>query len=357
MKISYIIPTYNCGIFLKECVVSIIRADAYYHEIIIVDDCSTDETKIIVDDLLKKFKNIKYFRNDRNRGCSYSRNYGLINATGDFCSFIDADDLVDANFGKVCFQFESQNFDAIYFGYKCIVNRRNIDEQSEIDLNMNNKIWLKKDINYLVVNLLHPEDNLLKKCSLFSPWGGCYSRIFLLDNGICFDESMTIAEDVKFNIEVIKRANRIVTNGYISYYYYKNVNSSGRSYNNNAISIGVDANNKINLTLGGMLSDYNVDKANNYSIIYRFWWTIVSDFYHMDNEENVLKKEKRLKKLYNIHMYKEAFAKLDREVIEFMPFNMKLIIVLIKHKMFFLGAVICKGRIVWAKMRKAFKIK
>ena len=56
-------------------------------------------------------------------------------------------------------------------------------------------------------------------------------------------------------------------------------------------------------------------------------------------------------------MYKEAFAKLDREVIEFMPFNMKLIIVLIKHKMFFLGAVICKGRIVWAKMRKAFKIK
>ena len=86
MKISIIIPAYNAEKFIEKCLNSI-SLDC---EIIVVNDGSKDNTDII----LKKKKNITIFNND-NHGVSYSRNFGIKNANGEYIMFLDSDDFWD----------------------------------------------------------------------------------------------------------------------------------------------------------------------------------------------------------------------------------------------------------------------
>ena len=60
-------------------------------EIIVVDDCSIDNTKIVLEDLIK-FKKINYFYLNKNHGRAYATNFGIKKAKGDFICFLDADD-------------------------------------------------------------------------------------------------------------------------------------------------------------------------------------------------------------------------------------------------------------------------
>lgn len=96
-KISIIVAVYNTEKYLERCIESLLKQTYKNIEIIIVEDCSTDSSKKI----LKKYKNqknIKTFYNKENRGLSYSRNYGLKKATGDFIGYIDSDDYVESDY-------------------------------------------------------------------------------------------------------------------------------------------------------------------------------------------------------------------------------------------------------------------
>ena len=95
MRISAIVPTYNCGRWLKECIDSILGQDAPVMELIVVDDGSTDDTARIV----HAFGDgrIRYFRQDH-AGVSRARNVGLAKARGDALAFLDADDLWPDNY-------------------------------------------------------------------------------------------------------------------------------------------------------------------------------------------------------------------------------------------------------------------
>lgn len=88
--ISIIIPAYNSAKFLPETIESILKQSYRSYEIIIVDDCSTDNTN----EVLKPFgKNIRYIRSKKNSGAAITRNRGIELAQGEFIAFLDADDI------------------------------------------------------------------------------------------------------------------------------------------------------------------------------------------------------------------------------------------------------------------------
>ena len=96
-KISVIVAVYNTEKYLDRCIESLLNQTYKNIELVIVEDCSTDSSR----KLLKKYKgnkNIKVFYNRENRGLSYSRNYGLKKATGDFIGYIDSDDYVEPDY-------------------------------------------------------------------------------------------------------------------------------------------------------------------------------------------------------------------------------------------------------------------
>jgi len=89
--VSIITPTYNCGKYIAETIESVLAQTYTNWEMIIVDDCSTDNTKEIVESY--KDERIKYFCNDKNSGAAISRNKALREANGEWIAFLDSDDL------------------------------------------------------------------------------------------------------------------------------------------------------------------------------------------------------------------------------------------------------------------------
>ena len=91
IKISIIIPVYNCEKYLEECLDSVLRQTLKEYEIICVDDGSTDCTI----DILKKYAE-QDFRikvlHQKNQGAGVARNLGLKHAEGEYIAFLDSDD-------------------------------------------------------------------------------------------------------------------------------------------------------------------------------------------------------------------------------------------------------------------------
>src|SRR4030042_4018515 len=90
--VSVIIPTYNYAHFLFEAVKSVLDQTYKDFELIIIDDGSTDNTKDVVDNIMKKSNVIRYFY-QVNQGLSAARNHGIRVAKGEYIALLDADDI------------------------------------------------------------------------------------------------------------------------------------------------------------------------------------------------------------------------------------------------------------------------
>lgn len=91
--VSVNITTYNRAKELIVCLKAVLDQTYKNIEIIIVDDCSSDETIIVMQNYLMQYPSIKYIRHKRNRGLAHARNTAWKNSRGEFIAFLDDDDL------------------------------------------------------------------------------------------------------------------------------------------------------------------------------------------------------------------------------------------------------------------------
>lgn len=90
--VSIVMPTYNCGEYISEAIESVQSQTYDNWELLIIDDCSEDNTEQIVKRYISD-KRIKYFPQSQNLGAALGRNIGLKNASGKYIAFLDSDDL------------------------------------------------------------------------------------------------------------------------------------------------------------------------------------------------------------------------------------------------------------------------
>lgn len=95
--ISIITPTYNCGKFIEETIQSVLSQTYSNWEMIIVDDCSTDDTEKIVSKYSLKDCRFKYYCLEVNSGAAVARTVAMSLANGTFIAFLDSDDLWTPN--------------------------------------------------------------------------------------------------------------------------------------------------------------------------------------------------------------------------------------------------------------------
>ena len=90
--VSIIMPSYNTAQYISQSIQSVLNQTHVDWELIIVDDCSTDNTDEIVAQYLQD-ERIKYLKNETNSGAALSRNRALREAKGKWIAFLDSDDL------------------------------------------------------------------------------------------------------------------------------------------------------------------------------------------------------------------------------------------------------------------------
>jgi len=93
--VSLIVPAYNSAAFIQEAIESV-RAQSYpYWELIIVDDCSTDDTYKLAANVAKFDHRVKVFRNEQNLGTAGNRKAAFMRSTGEFIAHFDSDDILE----------------------------------------------------------------------------------------------------------------------------------------------------------------------------------------------------------------------------------------------------------------------
>lgn len=97
IQLSIILPIYNVEKYIARCLDSVICQRIGDSEIIIVNDCSTDNTLSIISSYANRYNDIKIVNLPQNRGVGYARNIGIQNAVGKYVGFVDGDDWIDIN--------------------------------------------------------------------------------------------------------------------------------------------------------------------------------------------------------------------------------------------------------------------
>lgn len=91
--VSIITPTYNCEHFISETIISVVNQTYKSWEMLIVDDCSTDNTFKLIADWAERDSRIKIFQLDKNSGSGPARNLAIQKANGEIIAFLDGDDI------------------------------------------------------------------------------------------------------------------------------------------------------------------------------------------------------------------------------------------------------------------------
>ena len=91
--VSIIVPVYNSETFIKDTI-NTVKDQTYSNwELILVNDCSTDNSESIIKEHIEKDKRIKLINLNKNSGAATARNFGIEQARGKYIAFIDSDDL------------------------------------------------------------------------------------------------------------------------------------------------------------------------------------------------------------------------------------------------------------------------
>lgn len=201
-KISIIIPVYNAAEYLEKCVKSVISQTYKNLEIILIDDGSTDESGYICKKISDKDNRVKVIY-QKNSGVSVARNNGIDNSTGEYITFIDADDYIESNYCEVLLNSLIRNSaDVSYSNDFCKKNMNNNEEF----------IWEREEYDPVY------------KTPQYVVWGALYKRKVI--GNIRFDEDLYIGEDAYFFARIVKNSNKLVCINRQLYHYIYHKNSA-----------------------------------------------------------------------------------------------------------------------------------
>lgn len=119
--VSVIIPVYNADERIEKACDSVLNQSYSNIEVIIIDDCSSDNSFNIIKNMSKKDKRIKAYKNEINLGVSQTRNLGIEMAKGKFIAFLDSDDIWKKDkLEKQISHINETKADICYTGYEII---------------------------------------------------------------------------------------------------------------------------------------------------------------------------------------------------------------------------------------------
>ncbi|MBR5913915.1 MAG: glycosyltransferase family 2 protein [Selenomonadaceae bacterium] len=222
---------YNVEKYIKICVDSILAQTFQDFEIIIVDDCSTDNSYELCRELYGDNEKIRIFQQEKNQGQGPARNFGLKNARGEYVWFIDGDDAILPDIIKKLHKVTKKTengVDVIHFlgHYRSHQEDSNPIRFDKLEIAWENRQegFLGSDIRERLIN------NWIKNRIWANTFKFVYKRNFLIDNGIHYPDA-PMAQDQPFALEALCLAKNyfmLKDNSYIYRHHSESVVHSPR---------------------------------------------------------------------------------------------------------------------------------
>ena len=213
--ISIVIPVYNAEKYLKKCVDSVLGQTYPNWELILIDNGSTDDSMSICREYAGRDNRITAIHQYQNKGVSAARNLGMERCSGEFITFIDADDWVREDYLETLIRIQKdQKADMVICEYDFVYDADRTKVSDKEQENEERTLRIYNTEQYLENYLLEGNPHC---------WGVLYKNALL--EQLKFPVGLTIGEDLLFILETSIRAKKIVITEYKGYQYY--INTSG----------------------------------------------------------------------------------------------------------------------------------
>jgi glycosyltransferase involved in cell wall biosynthesis len=200
-EVSIIVPAYNAEMYLERCIDSILNQSFFDIEVIIVNDGSEDKTKEICDTYNKKDNRVKVIHKD-NEGVSKARNIGIQHSTSKYLQFVDADDFVSIDFTKNLVESMGKIVELSICGFNSL--SKGVNKTKEIE------IKIPELSGIISIGDFKSNFGELFNGSFINPiWNKMYLSEIIKNHHIHFDETLSMGEDLLFNIKYFKQCQNI----------------------------------------------------------------------------------------------------------------------------------------------------
>ena len=183
MLVSVVVPTYNRSEAVRLAVTSVLAQNHKNTEVVVIDDCSPDNTSKVLLGLVRQDSRVRMFRTPRNSGVSAARNMGILQSRGEYITFLDDDDAISGEY-----------LSAISFiGSACepdICQVIHTHAQSTADFVHRTREWSDWSVNGYLRTF-------------------AFRRVWLLGNSIFFPEKYNLCEDHYFKFLAWANADRL----------------------------------------------------------------------------------------------------------------------------------------------------
>ena len=197
-KVSIIVPVYNSGLFLKECIQSIINQTYKNIEVILIDDGSTDGSGEICDLVSNVDMRVKTIH-QANHGVSHSRNMGIEIATGKYLCFVDSDDTLHSQFIEILHQGFDIDIDMTVCSFNLCGSGNSFMSQDRCD-----------NVSDLHSMLFNQEESIATMLygKIFA--GHCCNKMFRKNalKDIRFNKEIYVYEDALFVLQYLLRSRK-----------------------------------------------------------------------------------------------------------------------------------------------------
>lgn len=224
-KVSIVIPAFNVEKWISRCLDSVINQTYKNLEIIVVDDCSTDDTAEIIDEYKKIDQRIIYTKNKENRGLFAARLIGSKLASGDFIAFLDSDDYVSLDYYQCLVESCLRNDSDIAICDSTVIVQTNGDKYIRP---------LHRDcFDFDVIEGREIQDRFWELGGQCFSWHTVWNKIYrkdLFDKCSVFykniDKHLIMTEDIAYSIPMFFFANKVSVTRNTYHYYCQNEQAS-----------------------------------------------------------------------------------------------------------------------------------
>lgn len=209
LLVSIIVPVYNVEEYLAKCLDSITGQTLKNIEIILINDCSTDQSEAIILEYQKKDSRIIYLKQKTNQGQGYARNLAIKQAKGKYLLFVDSDDYIALDAAELLYNKAKQlDLDILEANYYKVYPSDTKEQKNEVfaDVLTGNQYFEQIPFTVGVI------------------WNKLWRKDFILDNGLFFVKE--IFEDVIYISNAMLVAKRVSRIDYAFYYYMIRENST-----------------------------------------------------------------------------------------------------------------------------------